>query len=335
MLQIKESIGPGIVKASMPDIWHTLKDRITEVCATFYEEPTPPGFYPHFNEVALRMTLLRQVPELHALQEQIRHLLKSDFCALVLDKLHLEAYAQPMRNRLLYALCTAIGFATPSSQHQATLLWDVRARAVPQGRDATYSEHSAEADLHTDSQSYPTPEEYFVLYTFHAARCGGGQSLFLGVDALTDWLQSRPEGREALKVLGTHTFPFFISAGEGTQTGGTVTTAPILGTQPAIRFRRDVIEKGFQAKPELDTPAARLAIATLLEAFQQCPALTTYSLPDDGIAICNNHRMLHGRTAFQDTDRHLVRVRMSHQPVAAHVMRMLQEHAAFAKALLA
>ena len=335
MLVIKQTLRQGICKAEFPNIWSAVQGRITEVCSTFYEEPVPAGFYPHFNEVAFRMTLLRAVPELMAIQEQVRQLLQNDFCALVIDRLHIDAFEQPRRNRLLFALCTAIGFPTPSSQHQAALLWDVKSRPVLQGREATYSEHNDEADLHTDSQSYPTPEEYFALYVHHAARCGGGQSLFLGVDALRESLQASPRGREALEVLSTHTFPFFISAGEGGgPNAGAVTAAPILGRQPAIRFRKDVLEKGLKARPDLDTSAARQAIATLLETMNRHPALVTEALPDGSIALCSNHRMLHGRTSFQDQQRHLVRVRMSSQPVAAHVMQLLRENASFAKALL-
>lgn len=335
MLMIKQTLGQGICKAEFPNIWTTIQDRITEVCATFYEEPVPAGFYPHFNEVAFRLTLLRAVPELKTLQAQISQLLRQDFCALIIDQLHIDAFEQPLRNRLLFALCSAIGFPTPSSQHQATLLWDVKSRPVSQGREATYSEHAREADLHTDSQSYPMPEEYFALYVHHAARCGGGQSLFLSVDALQESLQASASGRQALEVLTTHTFPFFISAGEGgSPNEGAVTAAPILGRQPAIRFRKDVLEKGFQARPDLDTPEARQAIATLLETMNGHPALVTKALPDGAIALCSNHRMLHGRTSFEDPQRHLVRVRMSTKPVAAHVIRFLKEDASFAKALL-
>ncbi len=333
MLTIKESLGQGICKADIANFWPQAQGRVRDVLAAFYEEPVPAGFYPHFNEVALRMTLLRAVPELKALQGQVHALLKSDFCAIVIDRLHLAAVEQPLRNGLLYAMCTAIGFATPSSQQQATLLWDVKTRPVPAGRDATYSEHSDEADLHTDSQSYPVPEDWFALYVHQAARCGGGASVFLGVEALRATLGATAAGREALQTLSTHGFPFFVSAGEGTAPG-TVTVAPILGERPAIRFRRDVLEKGFQARPDLDTPAARVAVAALSAAVEHHPARVTCQLPDDGIALCDNHRLLHGRTAFQDVGRHLVRVRMSPQPVAVHVVQMLKDNAGFAKALL-
>lgn len=295
----------------------------------------PEGFYPHFNEVALRMTLLAQVPELADAHRRVRELMQSGSVALIIDRLHIDAFPVPVRNRLLYALCLAVGFPTPSSQHQATLLWNVRVRPVPAGRSATYSEHSGEADLHTDSQSFPQPEEYFALYVDRAARCGGGASLFLSADSLHQTLASTAEGREALGVLSTWPFPFYISAGEAGASGaGAVTLAPILGPGPAIRFRRDVLEKGFAARPDLDTPETRHAFEFLLEVLARQAPVVEYQLPDGSIALCDNHRMLHGRTGFTDQHRHLLRVRMSAQPVAVHIASFLEGKESFAQAVL-
>jgi hypothetical protein len=40
----------------------------------------------------------------------------------------------------------------------------------------TYSEHSHEAELHTDGQFIHYPEDYFSLLTLKKADCGGGVS---------------------------------------------------------------------------------------------------------------------------------------------------------------
>jgi alpha-ketoglutarate-dependent taurine dioxygenase len=37
-------------------------------------------------------------------------------------------------------------------------------------------------------------------------------------------------------------------------------------------------------------------------------------VPTDGVIVVNNHIALHGRTAFTDTTRHLLRIRF-HEPV--------------------
>jgi len=279
--------------------------------------------------------MLGAVPQLAEFRQQVTELLRSGCVALVIDDLHLRAYPDAQRNQLLYALCLALGFLTPSTQRQSTLLWDVKARPVPDNRLATYSEHSDEADLHTDSQSYPVPEELFALYVVRAARCGGGASMFVGVDEVKRALEQTAEGKDALAVLGTQPFPFSLAAGEGGgRAAANVTPAPILGTRPAIRFRRDVIEQGLAARPDLATPEVRRAFATLVDALTREVRVVRYALPDGGIAFCDNHAMLHGRTRFEDRERHLLRTRMSAQPVAVNMAMFLQQNQAFAKALL-
>jgi alpha-ketoglutarate-dependent taurine dioxygenase len=333
MIEKLRDFGPRLCQASLPDVWPSLEPRILGVLAEFYEEPVPLGLYPHFNELALRAGMLMMVPELAAFRGRVTELFQSGYGAVVIDDLHLQGKPPALRNKLLYALCIALGFLTPSTQRQTTLLWDVKQRPVLANRPATYSEHSAEADLHTDSQGYPVPEELFALYVIHAARCGGGASTFLCLDPLRETLAATPEGRDALAVLASHQFPFSLQPGESATRAGAVTTAPILADAPGIRFRRDVVEQGFIARPDLATQEARAAVAALLAALARAP-VTTYALGDGSIALCNNHTMLHGRTAFTDPERHLLRTRMSARPVALNVATFIQQNAAFAKALM-
>jgi alpha-ketoglutarate-dependent taurine dioxygenase len=333
MLEQAQDLGGGVSKVRFPDMWNEIAPRVSAVFSAFYEEPTPAGFYPHFNEVALRLTMLGAVPELVAFQRAVAELQKAGSRAFVIDDLHLRDRSPAERNKLLHALCLALGFLTPSTQRQATLLWDVKERPVREDRPATYSEHSAEADLHTDSQSYPVPEELFALYVIHAARCGGGASQFASVDDIKQALAQTAAGKDALEVLA-QPFPFFIQAGEATGKSQ-VTTAPILAAKPAIRFRRDVIEQGLAARPELATPEVRRAFATLVEVLTRQVRVVEYAVPDGGIVFCDNHAMLHGRTRYDDKARHLLRMRMSAQPIAVNMVMILKQNPAFAQALLA
>ena len=333
MIEKQRDFGPGLCQATFADIWAELERRVNAVIDEFYEPPTPVGLYPHFNELALRGTMLAAVPELAVVRKRATELFAAGYGAIVIDDLHLLGRAPAQRNRLLYALFLALGFPTPSTQRQSTLLWDVKARSVPGDRPATYSEHSAEADLHTDSQGYPVPEETFALYVVHAARCGGGASTFLCAEPLCETLAATAQGREALEVLGSHKFPFSLQPGESVGPGA-LTFAPILGDAPRIRFRRDVIEHGFQVQPEAAPAEARAAFAFLLHILAHAAPVSTYAMADGAIVLCNNHTLLHGRTAFTDPERHLLRARMSSRPVALNVAAFLQQNPAFAKAMV-
>jgi hypothetical protein len=213
-------------------------------------------------------------------------------------------------------------------------LWNVKLQPATADRTQTYSEHSEVADLHSDSQSYPVPEEQFFLYAMRAARCGGGVSQFCSAASIVEALSRTAEGRDALAVLQRPVFPFLISVGGAAGNADAATVAPILGDRPAIRFRRDVIEAGFAARPDLATPEARHAVAVLLATLRSGAPVVEHLLRDDAIAICNNWALLHGRTRFEDPDRHLVRVRVSSLPVAVHMARLLEQRQFFARAVV-
>jgi alpha-ketoglutarate-dependent taurine dioxygenase len=87
-----------------------------------------------------------------------------------------------------------------------------------------------------------------------------------------------------------------------------------------IRFRYDTLEKGFQARSDLDVPEARFALKVLLGVLKNKVDVLSFFMPDDALVICNNHTVLHGRTNFEDPERHLIRVRMSSQSLATKSM---------------
>lgn len=334
MLTRVEDLGPGIRRVTVPDLWQSAAAPAAAVLEAFYEQPVPPGYYPHFNEVGLRMALLSAAPALGELRQAVEGELAGGARALVVDRLHLAGRPPAERSRLLYAFCLALGFPTPSNQRQATLLWDVKPRPVLGDRPPTFSEHSDEADLHTDSQSYPTPEELFILYTVRAARCGGGASFFLSVDALEETLAATAEGRDALEALREPAFPFAISVTGEESNPEAVTVGAILGDSPRVRFRRDVVEHGFTVRPDLATPRSTAAVRTLLEVMAKQAPVVTRVLPDDAVAVFDNHAVLHGRAGFTDPERHLVRVRMAKQPLALHIARLLGQSGFFSRAVV-
>lgn len=316
MLYHHEDLAPGVGRCTLPNIWSKAQAKIIETINEFYSEQVE-GFYPHFNEVALRQAILSAIPNLDELQQNVKYLMGSGYCALFVEKLNLQSFFKGDRNKLLYALSLSMGYPTPTEPRRGRLLWDVKSRPVPVGHFATYSEHNNRAELHTDTQYYPDPEEYFLLYVVRAARCGGGRSLLCSAREIKERLLKTAQGREAFRILSTFKFPFRIpTTFTGAGTVGTVETtlAPIFSDKPFIRFRYDTLEQGLRARPDLDVPEARYALSVLLDVLENKVNIVDYFMDDDVLAICNNHTALHGRTSFQDPERHLIRVRMSSQP---------------------
>jgi alpha-ketoglutarate-dependent taurine dioxygenase len=318
MLVHSEDLGTGVGRFTVLDFWHKTARDVIGIVDEFHDHPIAKGFYPHFNEVTFRQTIVSVSPELEALQQQIKWLLDTTYSAIFLDALHLHSFSESDRSKLLYALSLAIGYPTPTDPRKGKLLWDVKPRNLPTDYFATYSEHSNYADLHSDTQYYSNPEKYMLLYTVRAARCGGGTSILCDGRAVRDCLLETKQGRDAYEVLSTFKFPFripttFINAIGAT--GAKTCFAPIFADEPLIRFRYDTLEKGFELNPELDVPEARHAIGVLVDVLENKVPISEYFMPDDTVMICNNHTALHGRTSFRDRERHLIRVRISHQPL--------------------
>jgi hypothetical protein len=47
----------------------------------------------------------------------------------------------------------------------------------------------------------------------------------------------------------------------------------------------------------------------------------SFFMPRDALVVMNNHEGLHARTAFQDPDRHLLRIRLQWEDAAKHTER--------------
>jgi alpha-ketoglutarate-dependent taurine dioxygenase len=327
-------LAPGIGQFLLPNLWLNSYRKIAEIVSSFYGEQITEGFHPHFNEVILRKALLSEIADLNALFENVQVLMSQGYCALLIEQLSLQPFSKAMQNKLLYALSLALGYPTPTDPRQGKLLWDVKARPLPVGHFATYSEHSERAELHTDTQYYTHPEEYFLLYTIRAARCGGGRSLLCCAHQIKEQLLSTALGREAFEVLSTFRFPFRVPT-TFTEAGkiGTIETtlAPIFSDKPLIRFRYDTIEKGFQSRPDLEVPEARFALRVLLNILETQASVVDYLMGDDTLLICNNYTTLHGRTRFEDPERHLIRVRISDQPLLARQMAHVSRPVALAR----
>lgn len=325
MLSHQKDLSPGIGLFSFPNIWSENLLKIQDILGVFFSRIDALNFSASLNEISLRRAIL-SIPCFQELQQQIKWLQRSGYCAILIEKLGLSHFSELERNQLLCALSLALGYPTPTDPREGRLLWDVKARPLPKGYFATFSEHSDRADLHTDTQYYPQPENFFLLYSIRAARCGGGKSILCNGREIQAQLLETQAGQEAYDILTSHPFPFRIPT-TFTQSGKVdvveTTLAPIFSVEPLIRFRLDTLEKGFQARPDLDTPEARAALKVFIHVLENRVNVLKHTLADDDLMICDNHTALHGRTVYLDQQRHLIRVRMGAQPVQKQLSCLL------------
>lgn len=305
--------------------WRHDCDKILETIRNaFPDRDSRPGYYAHPDEHALQGRLL-ETPSLQNLHAQ---LLESGLKAMVINNFGLTGFSPEDRNAILYATALALGFPTSTDQSTNRVLWDVKARPKDNdgdGRFQTFSERTGKADMHTDSSFFPMPEENFLLYTARSARCGGGKSCLIDVeDILTSLVESRA-GRAALQSL-TEPIPFRVpTLFAGRQDAAEIGLYPVFSVsmpespEMRMRWRHDAIIKGFQARPDMATPQLMSAVDIVHHLIENhAPCFRRY-LEDDTLLWADNHRMLHGRTHYDDPERHLIRIRISRIPNAERI----------------
>jgi hypothetical protein len=304
--------------------WNTDLDSIFEILLKHFDSFNGNGFYAHPNEVQLRTELAR-VPALAHFTEGLLGLRTH---GAVIHNLGLAGLPEDRRNAALYALTLMLGYPTSTDQRTGRVAWDVRARPIEEidGRFTTFSERIGSADMHTDSSFYPMPEEQFILYVVNVARCDGGHSILVDGEDIYQTLQETEEGRKAFDLLSTTPVPFRVpaiyAAGENNvEVNVALVFGPAKrpGTRFTMRWRYDAIKKGLDARPELDTPALRAALALMNDVAENRAARFKDQLPTDTLMLADNHHMLHGRTTYTDERRHLVRIRISDVPNAERV----------------
>lgn len=295
--------------------------RVLSVLKAFYgpeADPSalvPPGQEEKLREAELRAAIADAAPSLAALGTALRDALEADHSGVLVRRAGLGGLDLDTRRFVLYALSLCMGSPTATDKIDRKVVWDIKLRPekVRDGSASTFSEHAYEADFHTDTQYFPNPERYMLLYVAVPAACGGGRSTLRDVRCVKDALARSEDGRWALDLLSRQELPFRIPA-TFTTTGRCdsveVTFARIFGDRPSVRFRTDTLEMGLEAFPDYDTPDVRRALDILQAELEVEDRRLETFLEADALLAVNNHEVLHGRGAFEDPDRHVLRIRI-------------------------
>jgi len=193
-----------------------------------------------------------------------------------------------------------------------SIIWDIKSNPESNSFVKTYSEHSHEAELHTDSQYSLYPEDYFGLLTLKKANCGGGISYLLSLKEILNELRALPNGSRYEKTLSNTNFPFIIPNvfKKDASVEHEFNFGPIL-RQNEIRFRVDTFEKALSIKRDLCDEEQMEAYHALKNIILKTSKTQMLFLQPKDLIFINNKTMLHGRGQFTDADRHLLRIRMN------------------------
>jgi alpha-ketoglutarate-dependent taurine dioxygenase len=317
MLKHVRNIGFRIGEFSTPALPPAEIAQVLAILTRYYGQDSA-AIVPREYEDTIRDEIRRAAPEIAALARELKATLEKTHSAVLIHQFRLDHLDLAVRRFVLYALTLCMGSPTATDRIENRVIWDIKARdeTLQAGHLPTYSEHSAEAELHTDTQYYPCPERYLMLYFVKPAACGGGVSMLRDGSCIKSQMARTEEGRWAVEYLQRQNLPFRIpTTFTETQSPDAVefTFAPIFGSRPGIRYRVDTLRRGLEAHPQYDTPDLRKALG-IFEAEVEKPDLRVDGLCEaDDFLIINNHEILHGRGPFTDRSRHALRIRIDDQ----------------------
>lgn len=254
------------------------------------------------------------------LAEEIRRAFEAGACAVSVPRLGLADADLEKRRAALRDLAQLVG-AGPSEAVEVKDVGNQAVGTVPAkpAEGAAPAEGATggdgpdlEAEHHTDSALVPMPERYFMLYAVRAPRCGGGERFLRDGRVLRDRLAALPGGPAAVRALTDTPLPMRVPKsmrGPGHTDAKGYYLAPVLGERPLWRWRRDKIEAGLAARPEHENAEVRAAIDMVAGLLADSSDDIRLPIPDDAMLLVDNHVTLHGRTAFTDTERLLLRAR--------------------------
>lgn len=197
------------------------------------------------------------------------------------------------------AILADLGSLMPQDHGQ--LRYDVRPTRECGGLSSSKSANPL--NPHTEASYYPHPPRLIALWCFHAARCGGGQTLVadgfrmlsrLSINERETVMREQIAFADTSRPISCHA-PIF-----------TVSPTPLLRYSfNLLRFNSydpetTRITNAVPARNQRERLADRL-----LALFDKVH--DAIDIPDGGLLILDNRRMIHGRTAFADHDRHLIR----------------------------
>ena len=309
-----KSIG-SMIELDVDQTWSMENGSLRATLADYYGgDISGATLSPPREPADLRSRLRASMPRLATVTDQIQIEFDHGACGVVISQLGLAGLEVDDQRKAVFALAVLLGDVTETEPVDHRVVWDLRPRAAELRKFSMFSESDREAAYHTDSTIVPIPERFFLLYAIHAARCGGGVSTLRDGRVVKARLEETSRGRTAVQVLTETKLPLRIPKAFRKKYGYTekdgYTYLPVMADKPMWRWRKDKIEQGLAAHPEYATPRVREALDTVADVLAKHEGFRQV-LPDDGLVIIDNHNSFHGRTAFTDPERHLLRIRFN------------------------
>jgi alpha-ketoglutarate-dependent taurine dioxygenase len=303
-----------MVELPVESRWSIESDAVEAVLANYYgAQASGADLAPPADPSALREQLRAAAPQLAAITDEMRALFDRGACGVMIPRLGLAHLSTDQRRKSVFALAVLLGNVTETEPDNHRVVWDVKAASEDERQFSKFSQAPDEAQYHTDSTIVPIPERFFLLYAVTEAACGGGVSILRDGRQVMQVLEESEAGRAAVRTLRDTPLPIRIPKAFRRKYGSTASDGysfvPVFADKPMWRWRKDKIEQGLVKHPECATAEVRQALDTVADQLADTTNEVRQVLPTDGIVVIDNHVAFHGRTAFTDKNRHLLRIR--------------------------
>jgi hypothetical protein len=195
------------------------------------------------------------------------------------------------------------GLGELHTQYGGSIRHEVRFR--PGFDDLQYSQSANAITPHTEAPGRQPPPRYLALHCHRQARCGGGQTLLADAYELLDSLPGPFRDEVERRPVR-----FDLAAANG------AVAAPVLSFDERgariVRFSHNVMRDGSLEGPARSNDDLEGVDAFYAELCRRGVAFMrdrgcAVLVPDKGLLIFDNWRMLHARDGFDDRSRHLTR----------------------------
>lgn len=304
---------PGVVTLKNRPNWSDL-DAIKEVLTKHFGHDDADKYTPPEDHASARVAISEAAPEIASFADDLISCTTSKDSAassVCVQHLGLANESLETQRAAVYALSVLMGNVTPTELVHNSVLWDVVKRDVGNASHPTFSENDQEANYHTDSQFRLKPESHFGLYVSHAAKCGGGESMLLDGNVAREHIESTSKGRDAVVLLSEDVpsrVPSAFASG-GYSGEAEYTYGPVFSENIPWRWRYDTIKSGIQETAPENADSMLHAVEFINDELKESPGQFLSPMPDDSFILVANHHALHGRTAFEDPSRHVLRIR--------------------------
>lgn len=232
---------------------------------------------------------------------------------LILQNLKFEGDVE--QSKLFFSkLCSSIGTLVPHNPGKKDFVWEIKPN-LSTSIIKTFSEHNQDAPLHTDSQYRNHPERFMALMTLNQARCGGGYTELVDFKKILQDLESTVIGKKIIDFFRNESFPIAIPTVFQEMGKPEYIMSKLISNNPLIRYRYDTLKAGLLLSIDKENKLIycdRIDKLDLLNNFiQLSPHRLRFLLASNEAIILDNHRFLHGRSSFTDSQRLLLRCRMN------------------------